>query len=96
MHGNLVDLHPPATEANRTFAAHHVENRATTTPQSFFDPLPRGTDAYLLADILHDWDDRNAHRILAGASKPWTRTATSSSNRSVAASPAPRWTWPGP
>jgi hypothetical protein len=35
------------------------------TPGSFFDPLPAGADAYLLVDIIHDWDDYNAHRILA-------------------------------
>lgn len=33
--------------------------------QSFFDPLPAGAQAYLLCDILHDWDDEHAHRILA-------------------------------
>jgi hypothetical protein len=65
LHANLVDLDPTATAANRTFAARHVNNRARTTPQSFFDPLPRGADAYLLADILHDWDDDNAHKIMA-------------------------------
>lgn len=35
------------------------------TAGSFFDPLPAGADAYLLSDILHDWDDEHAHRILA-------------------------------
>ena len=35
-------------------------------PGSFFDPLPAGADAYLLSDILHDWDDDHARRILAG------------------------------
>ncbi|HJP72673.1 MAG TPA: methyltransferase [Pseudonocardiaceae bacterium] len=62
---NLVDLDPTATEANHTFVARHVDDRAKTTAQSFFDPLPPGADAYLLADILHDWDDENAHKIMA-------------------------------
>lgn len=35
------------------------------TAGSFFDPLPAGADAYLLLDILHDWDDEHAHRILS-------------------------------
>jgi len=26
--------------------------------------LPAGADAYLLCDILHDWDDEQAHQIL--------------------------------
>ena len=62
---NLVDLDPTATEAIDTFRAHQVEDRARVTPQSFFDPLPAGADAYLLCDILHDWDDEHAHRIMA-------------------------------
>ncbi|WP_425426014.1 methyltransferase [Amycolatopsis xylanica] len=65
LRGHLVDLDPTATEAVRTFAAHQVEDRAQVTASSFFDPLPAGADAYLLCDILHDWDDRDAHRILA-------------------------------
>jgi O-methyltransferase len=35
------------------------------TAGSFFDPIPAGAQAYLLSDILHDWDDEHAHRILA-------------------------------
>jgi SAM-dependent methyltransferase len=62
--GNLVDLDPTATEALRTFRAQRVEDRADVTPASFFDPLPPGADAYLLCDILHDWDDEHAHQIL--------------------------------
>ena len=62
--GHLVDLEPTATEASRTFSAHHVEDRAQVTARSFFDPLPEGAQAYLLCDILHDWDDEHAHRIL--------------------------------
>lgn len=62
--GHLVDLEPTATEASRTFSAHRVEDRAQVTTGSFFDPLPEGADAYLLCDILHDWDDEHAHRIL--------------------------------
>ncbi|MFD9964484.1 methyltransferase [Amycolatopsis sp. NPDC058986] len=62
--GHLLDLDPTATEALGTFAAHDVEDRAQVTAGSFFDPLPEGADAYLLCDILHDWDDEHAHRIL--------------------------------
>ncbi|MDP8910035.1 MAG: hypothetical protein M3N47_13185, partial [Chloroflexota bacterium] len=34
----------------------------------FTDPLP-SCDAYLLMNILHDWDDENALRILAAVAK---------------------------
>ncbi|MFB9908994.1 methyltransferase [Allokutzneria oryzae] len=62
--GHLVELEPTATEANRTFGAHQLDDRARATAGSFFDPLPEGAQAYLLCDILHDWDDEHAHRIL--------------------------------
>ncbi|WP_425387896.1 methyltransferase [Amycolatopsis nigrescens] len=65
LRGQLIDLDPTATEAGHTFRAHGVDDRAQTTAVSFFDPLPPGADAYLLCDILHDWDDEHAHRILS-------------------------------
>ena len=64
MRGHLVDLEPTATEARGTFAAQGLDERTEVTAGSFFDPLPTGADAYLLVDILHDWDDEHAHRIL--------------------------------
>ncbi|WP_218018229.1 methyltransferase [Nocardia shimofusensis] len=65
MRGHLVDLAATATDARHTFVAHHLDDRTEVTEGSFFDALPAGADAYLLSDILHDWDDEHAHRILA-------------------------------
>jgi hypothetical protein len=65
IHGHLVDLAPTATDASHTFSAHQLDDRTEVTAGSFFDPLPAGADAYLLSDILHDWNDEHAHRILA-------------------------------
>lgn len=65
LRGHLVDLDPTAADARRTFRAGGLDDRAEVTAGSFFDPLPAGADAYLLVDILHDWDDEQAHRILA-------------------------------
>lgn len=65
MRGHLVDLAPTAEGARRTFSAHGLDDRTEVTAGSFFDPLPAGADAYLLSDILHDFDDEHAHRILA-------------------------------
>ena len=64
LRGQLIDLELTATEAARTFAAHGLGDRAQAIPGSFFDPLPAGAAAYLLFDILHDWDDERAHLIL--------------------------------
>ncbi|MFE3546850.1 methyltransferase [Nocardia sp. NPDC059177] len=65
MRGHLVDLAPTAATARATFAAHGLSDRVDVSAASFFDELPAGADAYLLCDILHDWDDGHAHRILA-------------------------------
>jgi hypothetical protein len=65
MRGHLVDLAPTAADARRTFSTHDLAERTEVTGGSFFDPLPAGADAYLLVDILHDWDDEHAGHILA-------------------------------
>lgn len=65
MRGHLVDLEDSAAGACELFREHGLAERTEVTGGSFFDPLPSGGDAYLLFDILHDWDDEQAHRILA-------------------------------
>lgn len=64
--GRILDLAPTATAAAERFAEVGLEDRASAIAGSFFDPLPMGADAYLLSDILHDWDDEHARTILAG------------------------------
>jgi SAM-dependent methyltransferase len=62
--GRVLDLAPTAAAATARFAAAGLENRASAMTGSFFEPLPTGADAYLLSDILHDWDDEHARKIL--------------------------------
>jgi 2,7-dihydroxy-5-methyl-1-naphthoate 7-O-methyltransferase len=66
LRGRVLDVPPTATAATRRFAAAGLDGRAGAVSGSFFDPLPVGADAYLLSDILHDWDDDNARTILTG------------------------------
>jgi 2,7-dihydroxy-5-methyl-1-naphthoate 7-O-methyltransferase len=57
--------HEPWTpRAGETFARAGVEDRVQIVPGSFFDPLPRGGDVYLLSGVLIDWPDREAAAIL--------------------------------
>jgi hypothetical protein len=65
LRGHLLDLAPTAADARQTFADAGLGDRAEVTAGSFFDPLPAGADAYLMVDILHDWDDEQADRILS-------------------------------
>jgi 2,7-dihydroxy-5-methyl-1-naphthoate 7-O-methyltransferase len=66
LRGQVVDLAPTAAAASERFAATGLADRAGAVAGSFFDPLPEGADAYLLSDILHNWDDDHARTILTG------------------------------
>ena len=52
-----------------------VAERCTLVPGDFFEAVPPGGDAYVLKDIIHDWDDeratmilRNCHRVMVDPS----------------------------
>jgi 2,7-dihydroxy-5-methyl-1-naphthoate 7-O-methyltransferase len=62
--GRVLDLPPTAAAAVQRFAAAGLRERAAVVSGSFFDALPLGADAYLLSDIVHDWDDDHARTIL--------------------------------
>jgi 2,7-dihydroxy-5-methyl-1-naphthoate 7-O-methyltransferase len=66
LRGRVLDVSPTAAAATDRFAAARLDDRASAVSGSFFEPLPVGADAYLLSDILHDWDDGHAREILAG------------------------------
>ena len=71
--GTLVDLPRTVARSGEVFQAAGVADRATTVGQSFFDPLPAGSDLYILKGVLNDWPDREATAILkrcAEAARP--------------------------
>jgi hypothetical protein len=74
--GRVLDVSTTTTLATGRFAAAGLDDRAGVVSGSFFDPLPGGADAYLLSDILHDWDDDHAREILAGAAARRRRTGS--------------------
>lgn len=63
--GILVDTAPNAAAARELAARRGVGDRIATREGSFHDPLPAPVDAYLLKNILHDWDDDTCVAILA-------------------------------
>ncbi|TDC72093.1 hydroxyneurosporene methyltransferase [Actinomadura sp. GC306] len=63
--GTLVDLPRTVARSAEIFAAAGVADRVTVSGQSFFDPLPRGADVYLLTRLLLDWPDEEAAALLA-------------------------------
>ncbi|MFG1647323.1 methyltransferase [Amycolatopsis sp. NPDC049252] len=72
--GTLLDL--AAGPAADRFAAAGLGDRVSAVAGSFFDPLPAGADAYLLSDIVHDWDDEHARAILSGCRRAAEPDAT--------------------
>lgn len=62
--GMLVDAPGVLESARRLLAERGVTDRVELVAGSFFDAVPRGADAYLLKNVLHDWDDERARTIL--------------------------------
>jgi hypothetical protein len=64
LEGVVVDLPGVAERAGERLAGTPVAGRLRAVGGDFFGELP-SADAYVLAQILHDWDDGDAARILA-------------------------------
>jgi hypothetical protein len=62
--GVLVDRPHAADGARALVEQAGVADRCELVPGDFFDALPAGADVYLLKNIIHDWDDERASRIL--------------------------------
>jgi hypothetical protein len=63
--GTVVDLPATAENAREALARNGLADRCAVVPGSFFEPLPKDGDVYLLSKILHDWGDEEAAAILA-------------------------------
>jgi hypothetical protein len=63
--GILFDLPPVVAGAPAVLAEHGVQDRVKVVPGSFFDAICRDGDAYVLKNVIHDWPDDDAVRILS-------------------------------
>jgi hypothetical protein len=67
LRGVLVEAPGVLAEAERHLAERGVSDRVELVEGDLFGELPGvGADAYVLKNILHDWDDATSARILAG------------------------------
>ncbi len=64
LRGTVFDLEHSRGEAETTIELAGLGDRCSFAAGSFFDRVPDGADVYLLAQILHDWDDERATAIL--------------------------------
>lgn len=62
--GILFDLPHVVADAEGPLAKAGVADRCTRIGGDFFAAVPAGGDAYVLAQILHDWDDERGVAIL--------------------------------
>lgn len=69
MQGVVFDLPSGLDGALAQLEAAGVAARCRLVEGSFFENVPAGGDAYVLRFILHDWDDRDARRILLASAR---------------------------
>ncbi|ULE35921.1 acetylserotonin O-methyltransferase [Mycobacterium sp. IDR2000157661] len=62
--GLLYDLPAVVAGADPVFAAAGVADRCTAEGGSFLERVPGGGDAYVMKNIIHDWDDESSLTIL--------------------------------
>ncbi len=62
--GVLFDLPQVVAGASALLRRHDVDNRVRVDEGSFFEQVPEGGDLYVLKNVLHDWPDDEAVRIL--------------------------------
>jgi hypothetical protein len=70
-HGMLVDQPQVLEHAQPVLERQGVADRCTLHPGDLFTPPPP-SEWYLLASVLHDWDDTHAARILAALGRSAT------------------------
>ena len=74
LRGILFDLPPVIASAAPLREAAGVGDRWQTIAGDFFEAVPRGGDVYIVAHILHDWDDERGRTILQNCRAAMART----------------------
>jgi hypothetical protein len=68
--GVLFDTPAVAEGAKGVIASAGLDDRCTVVGGSFFEAVPPDGDAYILSNILHDWNDADCGRILRACRAP--------------------------
>lgn len=69
MRGIVTDIPPVIDRARELIRSMGLEDRCTAVECDFFENIPPGGDAYLMSNILHDWDDQRCRTILSTSSR---------------------------
>jgi hypothetical protein len=73
LQGTLFELPTVAAGGEAVLATAGLMDRCDVVAGDFFQGVPAGADCYLLANVLHDWDDTKATEILAHCRRAVTR-----------------------
>jgi hypothetical protein len=73
LQGLLFEAPTVAARANAVLDAPELADRCRVLAGDFFERVPPGADCYLLANVLHDWDDARATQILRNCREGTTR-----------------------
>jgi hypothetical protein len=69
MRGLLLEQAVTAVKARQVMEQRGLTRRCEIVAGDFFAAIPPGHDAYMLAHVLHDWDDAQCLSILRGCRK---------------------------
>ncbi|MCQ4120659.1 acetylserotonin O-methyltransferase [Rhodococcus tibetensis] len=65
LRGILFDLPHVVSESASKFCSADIGDRTSVVGGNFFEEVPQNGDVYVLSQILHDWDDESAGKILS-------------------------------
>lgn len=64
LNGILFDVAPAVEEARKHLQENGLGGRCAVVAGDFFASVPRGSDVYILKNVIHDWDDDRSVAIL--------------------------------
>jgi hypothetical protein len=73
LQGTLFETPDVAARAQTVLAGADLAERCEVLAGDFFEQVPRGADCYVLANVLHDWDDQRAIDILGNCRRSMVR-----------------------
>jgi SAM-dependent methyltransferase len=73
LQGTLLELPAVAAGARPVLDAAGVGDRCKVVAGDFFHGVPADADCYMLANVLHDWDDTRAAEILTSCRNAMTK-----------------------
>jgi C-methyltransferase len=73
LHGTLLETAAVAARAAAVLDGIDLADRCELLAGDFFEQVPHGADCYLLANVLHDWDDSRAIDILRNCRRSMAR-----------------------